>query len=250
MEWKRIGSSFYGPVGLVHRKTRNSWRKVFHGVVKWEDWILSNGPDGHLWYCVLVYVTGRQLRTLLIGDSIVRGVERWVKVSSVRCYPGATLRDLGRRVFQNEVATQFDVIVIHGGTNDIERRSVAEIVQEFKDIVTGFRESSQGHIGFSCILPRPRDELHSRDKVFQVNNELMSWCAKNGCICLRTFGPFSKSGWSRRELFKRDLLHPAEFRRWGCQVTGQEVLGSFLNTQLASKVLIPRVQALERLRFV
>ena len=93
---------------------------------------------------------------------------------------------------------------------------------------------------FSCILPRPRDERWTGEKVKQINNALIKWCDEQGLLCLRTFGPFTKGGRARSEWF-RDGLHLT----WD---KGLERLANFYKQQLSDKILMPRLLKVTTLR--
>ena len=168
-----------------------------------------------------------------------------IKDTVVACYPGATISKIADRLFDPSYPLQtYDIVILHVGTNDIWSRSADEIEDEFCRVVRKFRlVHPTGHVGFSCLLPRPRDEWFSKEKVINVNENLIRWCALNGCCCLRTFGPFTKNGRARKELFKQDGLHPSARGR---RPTGLEVLTTFFRQQLSLATLRPRVQQLEK----
>ena len=179
----------------------------------------------------------------MIGDSILRNVDH-IKDTVVDCHPGATIARLTERMMDPRYQLhKYDIVVVHVGTNNIWSDSKIEIQRQFCELVERFLQvHPRGHVGFSCLLPRHRDEKHTRSKVMMVNEALMNWCAENGCICLRTFSPFTKNGRARRELFKQDGLHP---RAVGRHPTGVEVLTNFFSQQLCTATLRPRVRALE-----
>ena len=98
---------------------------------------------------------------------------------------------------------------MHGGTVNLLKSSPPQVLEEIvQDLVPSFRHVTLGHIAFSCVTPRPKDENTKGERVKQFNTALIQWCKENGCVCRRTVGPFLKSGRAKRSLFKEDLLHP------------------------------------------
>ena len=113
------------------------------------------------------------------------------------------------------------------------------VVQE---IVEVFRQNWVGHVGFGTIIPRPKDNKFMAAKVKAYNQELMAWCAQNGCVCLRSHGPFLKGGRPKRELFDKGQLHLGTSGRFP---SGVYILRNFLQSELAPRTLTPRMRKAE-----
>ena len=183
------------------------------------------------------------LRILLVGDSIVRAVNCGPNVK-VDCWPGRKLVQLSSMLVdrQRYDLTPFGVVVLHAGTNDLLSVSVISMISHVENLIKSYRSQYQGHIAFSCVIPRPKDEALTMAKRKCFNEKLMETCQNLGCLCLRTYGPFTRGGMPRRDLYKPDGIHP---RPWGPPPTGLFVLQNFLRSQLSTKTLIPRLRALE-----
>ncbi len=98
-------------------------------------------------------------RKLLIGDSIIAYLEDISNISVV-VHIGKDLRFFKKYVRSNASwIMQFNLTVVHVGTNNIEKFSASEIVELFKSLVKEFSTCHpNGHISISLILPRTRDE--------------------------------------------------------------------------------------------
>ena len=155
-------------------------------------------------YCTgFIVITGARpsLRKKLIADSMCKHVYH-LPNTEVICKPGITLATIAESIFEElrYCAQNADIIIIHAGTNDINETSINELLGIVANMVRKYRSSFCGHIALSTIIPRPRDGRAMASKV-------KAWCSANGCVCLRTHGPFLKGGRPREELFNRGRLH-------------------------------------------
>ena len=182
----------------------------------------------------------------LITDSMMRDIGQLPHTKLV-CKPGVKLSTLVTSIF-NELryCLQSDIVLIHAGTNDINTCTVDELLEMVRLIVRRYRSEYSGHIGFSTIIPRPRDGQSLSNKVKSYNKRLMAWCADNGCVCLRTHSPFLSGGRPRRQLFNNGLLH---LRARGPAPSGSYILRNFLSSELSDKTLIPRVKLVEAMLY-
>ena len=179
----------------------------------------------------------------MFGDSMIKHVPSFAGTDII-CKPGVTLAALARDIFikHRYSLVNSDLVLMLAGTNDIDDCTVQELLEIVRNIVAKFRESFQGHIGFSTIIPRPRDGRNLANKVKVYNQQLVAWCALNGCFCMRTHSPFLKGGLPRMRLFNRGLLH---LSTRGPFPSGTYVLKNFLKSELSDKTLIPRIREVE-----
>ena len=185
------------------------------------------------------------MRKTVIGDSMVRDIDH-LPGTKVICRPGVKLATLASSLFEDPLSfynlEHSDFVLIHAGTNDINTCSYSELLGIVQSIVSKYRETYSGHIAFSTIIPRPRDGKSRAEKVKIYNQNLMSWCLLNGCVCLRTHSPFLKGGRPRRDLYNKGLLH---LRNRGAFPSGAYILKNFFRSELSDKTLIPRVKDVE-----
>ena len=183
------------------------------------------------------------LRKTLIGDSMIRNVSQ-LPNTDIICKPGVKLATLAYSIFLElrYSLVRSDLVILHAGTNDINSCSAQELLEVVGNIVKAYRERFQGHIGFSTIIPRPRDGHKLAERVKIYNQQLVAWCALNGCLCLRTHSPFLKGGQPRTQLFNRGKLHLTER---GLFPSGSYVLKNFLRSQLADRTLLPKIREVE-----
>ena len=194
-----------------------------------------------------VFVGARPLlpKKTLIGDSMIRDVVR-LPNTRIYCKPGVKLVTLASDIFSKRelryCLEQSDLVIVHAGTNDINTCSANELLDCIKKLVSDYRDRYRGHIGFSAIIPRPRDGKALSDRVKMFNQKLVAWCALNGCLCLRTYGPFLKGGRPRTHLFNKGRLHLSSC---GPFPSGAYVLQNFLRSELSDGTLIPRIKEVE-----
>ncbi len=161
---------------------------------------------------------------------MVRQLEFRIPGVVVKTYSGAKVKTLEREVENLKTIIELaDVIYLHVGTNNIEKDSIQTITSQVQNLITKVQQmNSRAIVGWSAILPRPRDEFNTHDKVITVNTQVGEWCDKTRRPCLRSFSPVTKYGWARREFFSTtDRLH---LNKGGVQ---QWV--NFLKHQISSK---------------
>lgn len=165
-------------------------------------------------------------RALFLGDSITRGMTEpssgqvgdysWffglVDDSSGVLRYGGTIAENGMMTSwmvgqaYEAVALQPDLLVVHGGTNDIsgevEPAAVIANLQQIKDIA-----DAAGVPLAVCTLP-PRSDPEADARAVAVNAVLVVWAAEQGVILLDTAAPLRDplGGW--REGLTTDGLHP------------------------------------------
>lgn len=153
-------------------------------------------------------------RTLVIGDSITRGI-RLATPATVTCLPGARAPDIeaNLRVLANNRRshkgkahnkhTSFDNIVIHVGTNDVRMRQSEVTKSNIARTCDLARKMCRHRLIISGPLPvRGNDERYSR--LVSLNRWLSQLCADEGFSFVDNWPSF----WGRPGLLKADGLHP------------------------------------------
>ena len=113
---------------------------------------------------------------------------------------------------QKAVLKDFDIVIFHVGTNDIDNRATFEaIISDFGNLVAICRKQKPGiRIIISAIIPRPKDHSVTDPMIRDVNKYLKQKMSKSQnfkFIC--TYRPFTYCGKVKLELYaKKDLgLH-------------------------------------------
>lgn len=147
---------------------------------------------------------GLDRRQLLLGDSIIRGVEL-ESSGLVKCLPGATARRDRRRILniveQAKQEGEVDVLV-HLGTNDLASNEVSEIKEDFC-VLGGDIQQIASTVSFSEVLPVHNIQKDRQMRIREFNGWLREWCREQGF----GFVSHDSSNWSRMELYKKDGLH-------------------------------------------
>lgn len=151
---------------------------------------------------------GQSGRAIVIGDSLVRGIDRRFCGSKrdsrmVCCLPDAKVRDVSDRVFRIlKGEGKQSQVVVHIGTNDIGKKRDGDLKQEFLELGWKLRAKTK-HVVISGTLPVPRDsELRNRERV-QLNMWLQGWCRREGFRYVDNWNTF----WGRWDLYKQDGVH-------------------------------------------
>ena len=156
----------------------------------------------------------QERRTLVIGDSLVRGLTR-LNYADIRCFPGAGLRDFSVMMSEDHdihgaplhLASK-QVVIILAGTNDLSRP-----FRQFKsavwDIIRGLNSSSDSTaLAFCTLLPRPVDFDWSEPRVQAVNHWFFELAARGEIAIVDTSKTFRTTcGSPKFNLFREDGLH-------------------------------------------
>uniref|UniRef100_UPI00398EB7F6 uncharacterized protein n=1 Tax=Pristiophorus japonicus TaxID=55135 RepID=UPI00398EB7F6 len=157
-------------------------------------------------------------RAIVIGDSMVRGIDRRFcgrnrDSRMVCCLPGARVKDVSERV-QDILKWEGEqpVVVVHIGTNDIGKKRDEVLRNEFKELGAKLK-SRTSKVVISGLLPVPRDSQSRNRRIAQMNTWLEQWCSREGFKFLGHWDRF----WGRWDQYKPDGLHLGR--------TGTNVLG-------------------------
>jgi len=83
---------------------------------------------------------GENRRAIVMGNSIVRGTDRWIcgrerDYQMVCCLPGARVHDISDRVFRIlKGAGEQPEVVVHIGTNDIGKKRDEDVKNDFREL--------------------------------------------------------------------------------------------------------------------
>ena len=126
-----------------------------------------------------------------------------IRETDVRAFPGLNISQLTTKISRGCINLNYDNILIHIGTNDINSYSAEEISSHFSNLISIVKTHADNFtsIHFSSIIPRPVDFLDTGVKVKRVNVLLEGICKDRNVKYLKSFRPFIKNNQPRRELF-------------------------------------------------
>jgi lysophospholipase L1-like esterase len=104
---------------------------------------------------------------------------------------------------------RFSHIILHFGTNDVQKYSVDVITCKFRNLIYSVRRKNPDiSILISSVLPRPTDFDILGEKVVAINNRLVGICKEEQVQFIKSFRRFLHQGKPKRDLFSiRDALH-------------------------------------------
>jgi lysophospholipase L1-like esterase len=173
------------------------------------------------------------LSRLIIGDSILREI-RYIRDCEVISLSGIKLEEL-LKYLKHQTNRTIDAksILIHCGTNNIERDEPNEIVRKIKNIIDEIHSKNPSvKILVSSILPRPIDDEKNGHKVKIVNGQLKRKCVEWGAYFLASHKLMLKLG-KPQVKFYRDGLH--------LNKDGVKRLRQFFSQRLAERGTKPRI---------
>lgn len=147
-----------------------------------------------------------QGRTLIIGDSIVSGINRKGLKNRVECHPvpGATIDAINNKLQIFDIS-KFDNIVVYVGGNDTSRNTNLEYFEEkYDQLITSVKSKNSSCQLFLCTsCPRGDTE------VMDINEVIMRLCETNKLTCIDTNSAFyDRKDQLRDHFYKpRDNIH-------------------------------------------
>lgn len=138
----------------------------------------------------------------MISDSIAKYVDG-VDGMTVKSYRGATISQIETFIKQDPLnLPSYDCIIVHAGTNDINYKSVNQIMQAYKFLFRACTDMApQVPIAVSSILPRLLDYESSKDICKQINCNLEVYCKNHNIQFIRSYKRFLHQGRPKAELY-------------------------------------------------
>jgi lysophospholipase L1-like esterase len=126
----------------------------------------------------------------------------------IRSFSGARISEITYQIEKSVADERYDGIVVHVGTNDIGRKSLDRMIEDYTTLIqTIRRQSPETQVFVSSLLPRP-NEPYENDLVSEFNTRLESlavWLAVT--FINHSFIFSSEEGQVYGELFW-DNVHP------------------------------------------
>ncbi|KAJ8364355.1 hypothetical protein SKAU_G00131860 [Synaphobranchus kaupii] len=166
--------------------------------------------------------SSRKREFLIVGDSILRGVDNIVclhdkEFHTVCCLPGAQVGDLLECADKLLARAGRDpVVMVRVGTNDMGKGRFEVLQGKFAELADKIR-SRTFTVVFSGILPVPRASRGKHRFIWRFNTWLQSFCRKEGYRFMGHWDSF----WDRGDLYRWDGLH---LNQRGIAALGQRML--------------------------
>ena len=173
-------------------------------------------------------------RALVVGDSLVRNVDRAFCGGdrlhrTVACFPGAKIEDIESRIdgLTRTRADESMVVLVQIGTNNLVKDSLGVITEKYEKLFVHFRGRKNVRLVVSALLPRVGNRGIGV-KLREVNRWLEGYCRARGVRFLSEWDRFHGD----TSMYKKDLLHPSgkgawalgkEFEREVCEIQGEFV---------------------------
>lgn len=144
-------------------------------------------------------------RVLILCDSIGKYLDG-MKDTVVQSFSGANLGYI-KYVIDKEYIylhefDSFSHVILHFGTNDIEKHSIEIILCKFRNLIYSVRNRNRDiNILISSILPRPVDFVQLGYKVVQINKALIGICKDEKISFIKSYRRFLFKGSPKRDLF-------------------------------------------------
>jgi lysophospholipase L1-like esterase len=144
---------------------------------------------------------------LIIGDSILKNI-RYVRDCNTISLSGAKIDELSRFLFfHTSILNNTECILIHCGTNNINKNTPSEIVSKLESLINKIKETNPTlTILLSAILPRPIDNTTTGESVKYVNMELKKLCPLWGVCFVASYKMMFRRG-TPVEAYYQDGLH-------------------------------------------
>ena len=170
----------------------------------------------------------------IVGDSIIK-LLKVTNQADVVSFPGINIDRLYWKIRLSGLKlSQYKIIVLHVGTNDIASFSPVDFVRKYLRLISAVKKCNESAIvAVSSILPRPRDPDQVNNQIAFINRELKKFGLQLGFSFIPSYRPFILKDKSiNLNLFACDKLH-LSFR--GSVALRNNLIGNIKNLQGKSK---------------
>lgn len=145
-------------------------------------------------------------RTLIIGDSIVNGINRKGLTNNVECQsvPGATIDTIIDKLQIFDLTKFANIVVYVGGNNASSKTDLEYFEEKYEQLITFIKNKNYTSKLFLCTSC-PRGDTDVTD----INEVILRLCGRNELTCIDTNADFyDKKNQLRHHFFKpRDNIH-------------------------------------------
>ena len=149
-------------------------------------------------------------RVIIVGDSIIKNMPP-IDGVVVKSFRGDSIAKLTMRIDKGHVnLSPFDYIIIHVGTNNIDRRdSYHDIISDYGNLIPIFKKKNKRSIRIimSAIIRRPVDHDQTDEMIKNINKCLRSEMGPDLCFhFVETWKAVSKCGTFSRYLYAKKRI--------------------------------------------
>ena len=152
------------------------------------------------YFCSLSLSEASEVKVQIVSDSIAKYVEG-IRQTEVISFPGININQLAYKIDKEHLVLDKKVVILHVGTNNIEKMETGAILSAFNNLISSIRRRSDPMIVISSILPRPKDHSSHGDRVKNVNKGLVQLSKDRKMRLLHTYRSFLKYCLPKREMF-------------------------------------------------
>ena len=158
-------------------------------------------------YSAAVIEGVRKRARVFVGDSIVRKTDRVLNKGDdmVVCLPGAKIDAITERVKNIVGSGKGGSVLVHVGTNNVEREGTTAIVRKYRQLVRTLKQTRVKQVILSGILPvmGRRGDKYRNCRGMAINMLVQKLCREEEVGFVDLWGSFV----GRADMFMKDGLH-------------------------------------------
>ena len=158
-------------------------------------------------YSAAVIEAVRKRARVFVGDSIVRKTDRVLNKGDdvVICLPGAKIEAITERVKNIVGSGKGGSVLVHVGTNNVEREGTTAIVRKYRQLVRTLKQTRVEQVILSGILPvmGRRGHKYRNCRGMAINMLVQKLCREEEVGFVDLWGSFV----GRADMYMKDGLH-------------------------------------------
>ena len=158
-------------------------------------------------YSAAVIEGVRKRVRVFVGDSIVRKTDRVLNKGDdvVVCLPGAKIEAITQRVKNIVGSGKGGSVLVHVGTNNVEREGITAIVRKYRQLVRTLKQTRVEQVILSGILPvmGRRGHKYRNCRGMAINMLVQKLCREEEVGFVDLWGSFV----GRADMYMKDGLH-------------------------------------------
>ena len=167
---------------------------------------VMEGIERKSYYAAVIEVVRKRAK-VFVGDSIVRKTDRVLNKGDdvVVCLPGAKIEAITERVKNIVGSGKGGSVLVHVGTNNVEREGTTAIVRKYRQLVRTLKQTRVEQVILSGILPvmGRRGHKYRNCRGMAINMLVQKLCREEEVGFVDLWGSFV---W-RADMYMKDGLH-------------------------------------------